>query len=602
MIAPETIATIVILALAFVGFATGRVPPALVALGVAVALWATGVVTIPEAFAGFGNPTIIFIAALFVVSEGLDATGITARAGRFVVERAGNKSTRALVLLMVIQACLTAFMSVSGTVATMLPVAVIIANRLSIPPSRLLLPMVYATHAGSLLLLTGTPVNVIVSELAAAETGRSFGFFGFAVAGLPLVVGTIVLTVLLRRALLPDRPSMAASRDLRALTDSLVRSLHGDDAIVRVRVRSGSPILGDKGADRIARFADGIRVLAVRDATGRPKPRGSALVIGDIATVRAPRELIERLVIELNLEETRHRGGGSAFVDGQAGVAEFVVSPRSSLVGAEAFPGMSAGDRDLVVIAIHRDGHEVDARSLTLDVGDVLLLHGSWEALDAAGENRDLLLVEDPSAIRRQVAPIGRRGWTAVGVVGAMVVLLATGLVPAPIAALLAAGAMVLLRIVRIDRAYRAISWTTVILVAGLIPLSTAFEHTGLDTFIGDFIVGIVGPAGPLGALTALCVIVIVLGQVMSNTATVLIIAPVALSVAAALDVSVLPFLMALTVSAAGAVLTPIATAANLMVFETGGYRFGDYARYGMPIALLYLGVAVLIVPLFWPF
>ncbi|NYE18795.1 SLC13 family permease [Microbacterium immunditiarum] len=601
MISAPLVATVAILVLALVAFAWGRLSAAVIAVGVALALWATGVLTLPEALAGFANPTVMFIAALFVVSESLDATGVSARVGRIVVEHSGTSPARPLVILMLIQSALSAVMSVSGAVATMLPVAVIIATRLAVPPSRLLMPMLFATHAGSMLVLTGTPVNVIVSELAAKETGTPFGFFDFAVAGVPLVIGTVVLSVLLRRWLLPDRPASTPSRDLLALTDALVGSLSGDDEVSCVRVVAGSSLVGRACAEVLASPSAGIRVLTIRDTAGKPKRPDAALAVGDVLTVRAPGQALADARPRLGVVEAGS-GPGTALVDGRMGIAEFVVAPRSRLVGVAAFPGMVIGAGDLVVLAVHRDSIEPDAPTVELGVGDVLLLHGSWDALDAIGSERDLLVVEDPVAIRRQVAPIGRKGWIALGILIAMVAALACDLVPAAVGALLAAGAVIILRIVPAERAFRSISWPTVILVAGLIPISTAFAVTGLDNLIGSAIVSFVGPAGPHGALLALCVVVLILGQVMSNTATVLVVAPVAVSVASLMEVSALPFLMALTVSGAASLLTPVATAANLVIQEPGSYRFSDYLRFGAPLAVLYLAVAVLIVPLVWPF
>ncbi|HWL79151.1 SLC13 family permease [Microbacterium sp.] len=602
MISAPLVATVAVLIVAIVAFASGRVPAAVVALGVALALWATGVLTLPEALAGFANPTVMFIASLFVVGEGLEATGVSARVGRFVVERAGTSLARPLVILMVIQSMLSAVLSVSGAVATMLPVAMIIATRLAVPPSRFLMPMLFATHAGSMLVLTGTPVNVIVSELAAQETGAPFGFFDFAIAGVPLVVGTVLLTVLLRRRLLPDRSASTPPRDLLAHTDALVGSMTRSSRVVQFEVSAGSPLVGRPWAGALAPDETGMRMLVVRDSSGRPKPPESLLAVGDMIAVRASEPALERIESRFGLTEARRGSGATALVDAYAGIAEFVVAPRSRLVGREAFPGMLVGGGELVVLAIHRDGAEPDDASVALEIGDVLVLHGPWDALDRVGSDRDLLVVEDPAAIRRQVAPIGRRGWVAVGILVAMVVALASDLVPMAVGALLAAGALIVLRIVPVERAFRAISWSTVILVAGLIPISTAFTVTGLDAMIGSAVVTFVGPAGPLGALLALCLVVLILGQVISNTATVLIVAPVAVSVASLLDVSVLPFLMAITVVAAAAVLTPVATAPNLVIQEAGNYRFADFTRFGAPFAVLYLAVAVGIVPLVWSF
>ena len=202
--------TLVILALAVVAFVSNRIPLGIVAIGVSVALWLTGILDLGEALAGFGDPTVIFIATLFVVAEALDATGVTAWAGQQVVARGGDRRTPLLVVVCLLVAVLTALISVNGAVAALLPVVVVVATRAGLPPSQMLMPLAFSAHAGSLLALTGTPVNIIVSDAAADAGARPFGFFEFALAGVPLLVGTLLVIVLVGQRLLPDRVPEAA--------------------------------------------------------------------------------------------------------------------------------------------------------------------------------------------------------------------------------------------------------------------------------------------------------------------------------------------------------------------------------------------------------
>ncbi|WP_158861762.1 SLC13 family permease [Leifsonia sp. AG29] len=513
--------TVVILLLAVVAFLSGRIPTGLVAVGVSLALLATGVLDLQQAFAGFADPAVILIASLFVVSEGLDSSGLTAWTGRQLVHSGGGEARRLTFLVMAVVAVLSALISVNGAVAALLPVVVVIASRISVAPGRLLLPLAFGAHAGSLLTLTGSPVNVLLSEYAAASAGRPFGFFEFALVGVPLLIGSAVLCILFGRRLIPDRTPTAMSKDLSEHTRTLVRDYPSLDR--------------------------------------------------------------------------------EALIGADAGVAEVLVPPRSALVGSRAFPGMVTDSGDLVLLAVQRRGEQVDAETL-LEPGDVLLLEGRWEHLDANLADPDVLVVDEPDAIRRQAAPLGWRAWTALVILGAMVVLLATGVFPPAVTGLLAAGAMVLTRVVSVERAHRSISWTTLLLVAGMIPLSTAITQTGTAAAIATALIGWVGGAGPTAVLAALCVVAAVFGQLISNTATALIIAPIAVSVAATLHVSPLPFLMAMAVVCAAAFLTPVATPANFMVMGPSGLRFTDYWRLGLPLLLLFLVVAVALVPVIWPF
>ncbi|WP_347977939.1 SLC13 family permease [Microbacterium sp. ProA8] len=514
-------ATLVILVLAVIAFVSNRVPIGIVAIGVALALYFTGVLTLPQALAGFGDPTVVFIAALFVVSESLDATGVTAWAGQKVIGRAGTKRTTLVLVTALLVAGLTALISINGAVAALLPLVVVVAARAGIASSKLLMPLAFAASAGSLLLLTGTPVNIIVSEFAAGAGGREFGFFEFALVGIPVLLGTLVI-LLLGGRLVPER----------------------------------------KGA------------------------------IMPVDLVRHARMLRQQYSLTLDT---------GMLLGPNTGVTEVVVAPRSPLIGTRVCAGMTTPDGDLVVLAARRGDEHLKGTEFIVQSGDALLLQGAWDDLTRRTQDPSVLVVDDPAQLRRSV-PLGRGAKRAIGILLAMIVLLATGLVPPAVAALLAACALVLSRTVTVTAAYHAISWTTVVLIAGMIPLSTAFISTGTADLVADGMLSMLGGAGPHVALLALCGITVVLGQLISNTATVLIVAPIAISVARALDVSVQPFMMALAVAGAAAFLTPIATPANLMVMEPAGYRFGDYWKLGLPLALFFLAVAVFYVPLVWPF
>jgi di/tricarboxylate transporter len=247
---------------------------------------------------------------------------------------------------------------------------------------------------------------------------------------------------------------------------------------------------------------------------------------------------------------------------------------------------------DLVVLAVQRNGEDVGPEDTTLAIGDTLLLQGTWDALDRNLVDPGVLVVDAPEHIRRQAVPLGPGAKRAIGVLAGMVVPLSTGLVPAAVAGLLAGCAMVLLRVLTVEQAYRGISWTTVVLVGGMISLSTAM--VGLVRIVGD--------AGPYALLLGLFLLTGTLGQLISNMATALIVIPIAISAAADMNVSAQPVLMAVAVSAVASFLTPVATPANLMVMEPGGYRFGDYWKLGLPLLVLFGAVAVLLVPNFWPF
>ena len=440
----------VILGVTVVVFVIDRLPVSIVAIGVALSLWATGLLELDQALAGFGDPTVLFIASLFVVSEALDSAAVTTWAGQRLSERAGDNRTRLIVLTMLLVAVVTALISVNGAVAALLPMTVVMVVGLGRVPSQFLMPLAFGAHAGSLLALTGTPVNVIVSEAAADAGVGAFGFVEFALVGLPLVAGTIAIVLLFGERLLPARTARTIPRDL----------------------------------------SDHARVLA-----------------GEYGLADEP--LLTRT----------------------AGLAEVVIPPRSGLIGQVMFPGMVTESGDLVVVAVQREGEQRQGDT-ELAVGDTLLLRGSWAALDENLDDPDVLVVDRPDAIRRQAVPLGPGAKRAIAVLAGMVILLATGAVPPAVAGLLAAGAMVLSGVLTMDQAYRGISWTTVILVGGMIPLSTAMIETGAAEKLAEGLVSMVGDAGPRVLVLGLVVLTFALGQLISNMATALIVIPIAVSAA----------------------------------------------------------------------
>ena len=254
-----------------------------------------------------------------------------------------------------------------------------------------------------------------------------------------------------------------------------------------------------------------------------------------------------------------------------------------------------------MVLAVQRGGADLLSGE-PLAAGDILLLQGTWDALDRNLAPPEVVVVNSPDLVRRQALPMGPGSLATLGVLVAMVVLLATGLLPAAVVGLLSAAAILLLGILSVDEIYRAINWTTVILVGAMMPLSTAITETGAAKLLADHLIAIVGSGGPRALLAGLFVLTAVLGQVISNTATALIIIPISVVAATEMGISPQPVLMSVAVAAAASFLTPVATPTNLMVMEPAGYRFGDYWKFGLPFMLWYFVVAVGLVPLIWPF
>ncbi len=311
--------------------------------------------------------------------------------------------------------------------------------------------------------------------------------------------------------------------------------------------------------------------------------------------------MVGRLAADQCLYVTMKVPGDDPLVGRDLGVAEVVVPPRSPLVGQRVFPGMQRG-ADLMILAVQRLGPDRGDRSTTIAVRDALLVRGSWPAIEALSDDRSVLVVDSPEMLRRQAVPLGPRSYQAIVVLAAMIVLLAFGWVAPSIAGLLAATAMVLLGVVGVEQAFRAVSWETIVLIGGLIPLSVAITQSGAADVIARRLIDVVGYGRPYLLMLALFLLTGVLGQVISTTATVLIIVPIALAVALETHTSIQPILMLVAVAGAASFLTPIATPANMMIMGPGGYRFADYWRLGLPVMVWWLVVSLVVIPFVWPF
>ncbi|MEQ1955031.1 SLC13 family permease [Mesorhizobium yinganensis] len=603
-----------IIVIAVVLFVWNKLPVVVVAMMVGLALWASGILTLGQSLAGFGDPAVIFIASLFVVSSGLEVTGVTAWAGQLLIRGAGEESrTRLLLLMMSLVALLTALISVNGAVAALLPVVVVIAVRLKRNSSQLLMPLVFSAHAGSMLALTGTPVNVLVSEAGFDAGVGGFAFFEFALVGVPLLVGSMAIIVLFGQKLLPERNGATMPADFSRHARTLVEQYGLASGVYRMRVRPNSSYAGAAPSAIDLAAYPGLQLVGVQEGESAGPLRRALIAVGDHMLVRGDPDTVANFAADMHLsfrEEGATPGKGEeTLFNRQSGLAEVVIPPRSGLIGQAVFPGMVTESGDLIILAVQRAGVEIEApkaagdvRGIVLQAGDTMLLQGTWKALDVHLDDPDVLVVSSPELVRRQAVPMGPGAKQAVAILLGMVLLLATGIVPPAVAGLLAAGATILSGIMTVEQSYRAIGWTTVILVGAMMPLSTAMVETGAAKFMAEWLVGLVGDAGPLALLAGLFVLTAIMGQLISNTATALIVIPIGVAAAASMGVSPRPVLMSTGVAAAAAFLTPIATPTNLMVMGPGGYLFSDYWKLGLPLLIWFFVVSVFIVPLIWSF
>jgi len=582
-----------------------KIPAVIVAVLVSLVLFFSGILSAGEVLSGLGDPVVILIAGLFVVGTGLEVSGVTTWAGQQLVEKSGGSRTRALVLLILIAAIATAAISVNGTVAALIPMVVVVSMRLGLPTSQLLIPLCFAAHSATMLTLLGAPLNVIASNAAEDAGFGGIGFFEFAVAGIPMLVGSGIIMVLTQRWLLPHRNGDSLPPDFSAHAQTLVEHYRIEDGLQHLRVRSSSPYIGKpRDSVDLGKYAGLSLVGAVDGASGKPLQRAT-IAEGDMLLVRGDRETVGSFAAEQHLalrSEEGADGVAETLFNKGSGLAEVVIPPRSQLVGQTAFVGMSARSGDLMVLGIQRGGQDVPPGPVKLGVGDHLLLQGTWQALDKHLADPQVLVVDSPEVVRRQSIPLGHKAWEAIAVLVALVVMLVGGWFPAALVAVICSVALVLLRVITVPQAYKGIDWNTCILVGGMIPLATAMTKTGAAVMLADSLIGIVGAAGPRGVLAALFLVTFGITQLMSNTAAALVMLPIAVATGAELGISPMPLIIAVAMGAHGALLTPVATPVNLMVMGAGGYKFSDYWKFGLPIGVWWLIVAMFIVPLYWKF
>lgn len=588
--------TLIILAISVILFISNRFPVGVVAILTALALSGLGIIDLHTALSGFGDPAVIFIATLFVVSAGLENSGITAWAGRQITSRVGKGRVALLVAVMVVTAVLSALISPNGAASAMIPIVLAAARSSGQKPAALLMPVAFAASAGALLTLSGSVVNVMTSETARDVTGAGFGFFEFARAGVFLVAGTVLAAIVFAR-IIPTSRDASITKDFGTHLDTLLDHYEIDQGFFHLRVGSATA----EGTTAAGLRTHGLQVYAAQSPTGQIRRVDEPLRVGDIALATGPTATITALAADTGMEidlAPLTRQDKSRLIHEHVGLAEVIVPPRSPLIGQRFFTGMRRGE--ITVLSVRRGDSPAGTAHLRLRVGDALLLHGSWPAIFRLERDEEVLLIDSPEQVRAQVAPLGTDARWAAIITAVMVILLASGLVAPAVAGLLAACALVLTRVVSVTQAYRAISWQTVVLIGGLMSLSVAIRTSGAAEIVARIVLRLAGSGGLVEILAVMFVVTAALGQVISNTATALVVLPIVVAISQASGTDVRVMLMSLTVASGASLLTPIATPANMMVGAAAGYRFGDYWRFGLVTMLVWAVVGVFVVPLLW--
>ncbi len=617
-----------ILIVAVVFFVTEWLRVDVVALGVVVALMLTGSLSTAEALAGFSNTAVLTIAALFIVGGAVLQTGLAGMIGRRVLQVAGSGQLRLTLVLMIAVALMSSFMSDTGTVAVLLPAVVILARSAKIPSSKLLIPLAYGSLLGGATTLIGTPPNIIVSDLLRENGLEPFSFFSYTPMGVTLIVLGIGYMALLGRRLLPDRRVQVDTQSFKS-PEELVDLYRLPDNLYRLRVRRASDLVGKTLAEAQLRKQFGVTVLDIlRREEPRPvlqlvwgrqreserplPPRVSispqpdtVFELDDVLMVQGETEAITQMAARWNLgvRPAREDEDASVLLNEEVGVAEVLIPPRSSLVGKTLVDARFGSIYKLTVLGLSGPGSKgkLDMKSTPLRFGDILLVQGSWKQIaELKRQRRDFVVMGQPESMMG--APNRQKSAVALVILLGMVAVLVADLLPIATASLLAALLMVLTGCLTMDDAYRAIDWKSIVLVAGMLPMSTALERVGLVDLAARGLVDTLGQIDALAVLAGLFLLTSLFTQVLSNTATTVVIAPIALAAANNLSITPHAFLMSVALAASMAFATPVASPVNTLVMGAGDYRFGDYIKVGVPLIFVTLIAAVLLLPLLFPF
>jgi di/tricarboxylate transporter len=605
----DLLTVLLLLAAAIVMFAINKPRVDAVALIMLVLLPFTGVLTVNEALAGFSNPNIVLIGAMFVIGEALARTGVARSIGDRLVGWGGDSSARLLVLLMLAVGFLGAFMSSTGVVAIFVPIVLRMASRSRIPPATLMMPMAYAALISGMMTLVATSSNLVINYEVVRGGADGFGFFSFTPFGVPiLIVGTLYM-LLARRWLGRDVPGPAAAR-LRPGLHSLVEHYGLGLREYRLRVLPGSPLLGRSLGELALTAKIGARVIVIERRVGRarrllPRSDDTVLAAGDVLLVDMDDDSadVEALCREYGVERLARAG---SYYTGRAqdvGLVEVMLPYQSAFVGKTVAEAEAAAQSELALVGMRRRRGVLaphHLREKVLKAGDTLLLAGPWRAIRRLQKGgQDLVLLNLPREFDEYL-PAAKRAPYAVFTLVVVIVLMATGIVPNVQAALIGCLLMGLFRCIDLDGAYRSIQMKSLIMIVGMMPFALALDRTGGVDIAADFLVGVLGNSSEHLILTVLFAITVLLGMFIVNTANAVLLIPLALAVAEELQASPYPFAMIVALAASAAFMTPVSPV-NTLVTTAGNYRLVDFIRIGLPLTLIIGAMSVALVPWLLP-
>ncbi|MDD6898208.1 MAG: SLC13 family permease [Bacteroidales bacterium] len=618
------VTTIIVLLVAAVFFAMGKVRSDLVALCALLALMMFGILSPAEALSGFSNTVVILMVGLFVVGGAIFQTGLAKKISGKMMNLAGNSELRLFLLVMLVTAFIGAFVSNTGTVALMLPIVVSLAARARMNVSRLLIPLAFSSSLGGMLTLIGTPPNLVIQETLVEAGYEPLSFFSFAPVGVICIAVGMVVLLPLSRWFLGKKSSSDGhgSRKSKSLHE-LVREYHLTDNLVRVKVDADSLACGKTVSELDIHNRYALTVYEVR----REKTMQSGLLktvnqrlagpqtelqSGDIIYIIGEKAQTSKFVSDYRLavvetQESEPEEGGAQLDFYDIGIAEIVMMPTSRLVNRKLKESGFRSKYHINIVGVRRKGQYImdNLAELRLHGGDVLLVQGTWENISRLNRDEEDWVVLGQPLEEAEKVTLDYKAPLAACIMLLMIALMVFDFIPvAPVTAVMFAGVLMVLSgcFRNVEAAYKTINWESIVLIAAMLPMSVALEKTGASALVSRTLAESLGHYGPYALLAGIYFSTSLLTLFISNTATAVLMAPIALSSAAQMGLSPYPFLFAVTLGASMCFATPFSTPPNALVMQAGRYTFMDYVKVGLPLQVIVGIVMVFALPLLFGF
>lgn len=616
------ITTLIILAVTTVFFVIGKIRSDIVALCSLILLMAFGILTPTEALSGFSNSVVIMMVGLFVVGGAVFQTGLAKMISGKIMHLAGDNETRLFLLVMLTTTAIGAFVSNTGTVALMLPIVVSMAAKGNISASRLLMPLAFASSLGGMLTLIGTPPNLVIQEALANAGYGTLGFFSFTPVGIIAIAIGIIVLMPLSKWLLSNKDKDGSKKKKRTKSlQELVDEYHLADQLTRYVIPKGSE-LNDKTLmelDIQNRYNLSVMEIRrekrgrngwIRDVSQKMAGPKTSFMEGDIIYLSGEPEQMERFATDYKLKQpvTKQKGNAQNKMDFyDIGIAELVIMPNTTLQNHKIKESGFRSKYNINIVAVRRNGNYIlnNLAEVSLHAGDVLLVQGTWANISRlTHEDEHWVVLGQPLAEAEKVT-LDYKAPLAAIIMLAMIAMMVFDFIPIePVTAVMIAGVLMVLTgcFRNVEAAYKTINWETIVLIAAMMPMSVALEKTGASAMISQSLVSGLGAYGPYALLAGIYFTTSLLTMFISNTATAVLMAPIALSSALGLHLDPTAFLFAVSLGASMCFASPFSTPPNALVMQAGRYTFMDYVKVGLPLQIIIGIVMVFVLPLLFPF